>query len=345
MKKSAGQSIPVKSTINHIKATNKTPTPAQPIAEAKSTMPSKPILSPPICYICKEAKHYIQECPSFAAMSPTKRSETVFTASRCLKCAVRLGTFFYTVRTCKKLIRCAVEGCTTPWNHISLLHGSTFKIKRGTTENTPTNTTESLPPRIIHKKNPQVTEQTTSFRITAQAETIVQKKLLFKVVPIRLRAGNQSVDTFAFLDSGSDTTLIGQDVAAKLDLNKTSTNLQITTYDGCKKSAIASIVDFDVVTDVVTEHLYNKVRILPSHLPGPAAFKTPFGWCLGGKMSPQAGRNEDASISRISMEQRINNLDAAVQQFWTKEQELKRREKILKSTIKRENNRYAVSLM
>ena len=41
--------------------------------------------------------------------------------------------------------------------------------------------------------------------------------------------------------------------------------------------------------DVVTAHLYEKVRIPPSHLPGPAAFQTPFGWCLGGKKDWQAG--------------------------------------------------------
>ena len=53
---------------------------------------------------------------------------------------------------------------------------------------------------------------------------------------------------FAFLESSSDTTLIRQDVAAKLNLNKTSTNLQITTYDGCKKSVNATVVDLDVMS-------------------------------------------------------------------------------------------------
>ena len=46
----------------------------------------------------------------------------------------------------------------------------------------------------------------------------------------------------------TDITLIQQDVAAKLNLDKTSTNLQITTYDGCKKSVNAAIVNFDVIS-------------------------------------------------------------------------------------------------
>ena len=62
------------------------------------------------------------------------------------------------------------------------------------------------------------------------------KKTLFKVVLVRLVAGEKPFDTFAFLDSVSDTTFIRQDVAkTKLDLGKLKTKWLVKTYDGTAK--------------------------------------------------------------------------------------------------------------
>ena len=46
--------------------------------------------------------------------------------------------------------------------------------------------------------------------------------------------------------------------------------------------------------DVVGAHFDSKVRPPPPHLDGPAAFKTPFGWCLGGKMGPPSGGGRES---------------------------------------------------
>jgi hypothetical protein len=108
--------------------------------------------------------------------------------------------------------------------------------------------------------------------------------------------------------------------------------------------------------DVVGAHFDSKVRPPPPHLDGSAAFKTPFAWCLGGKMGPPSGGGEGVAFnSRISTRGRWSSLDAAMQRFWTEGQDYiayqvlstndKRGEEILKSTIKCENNRYTVALM
>ena len=107
--------------------------------------------------------------------------------------------------------------------------------------------------------------------------------------------------------------------------------------------------------DVVGAHLDSKIRPPPPHLNGPAAFETPFGWCLGGKTGPPSGGEGVVFNSRISTRERWSSLDAAMQRSWTEEQDFsvskvlstnaKRGEEILKSTIKFENNRYTVAFM
>ena len=107
--------------------------------------------------------------------------------------------------------------------------------------------------------------------------------------------------------------------------------------------------------DVVGAHFDSKVSPPPPHLDGPAAFKTPFGWCLGEKMGPPSGGEGVAFNSRISTRERWSSLDAGMQRFWTEEQDYsacqvlstndKRGEEILKSTITCKNNKYTVALM
>jgi len=110
-----------------------------------------------------------------------------------------------------------------------------------------------------------------------------------------------------------------------------------------------------VGTDVVGAQFDSKIKPPPPHLDGPAAFKTPFGWCLGGKTGPPSGGEGVVFNSRISTRERWSSLDAAMQRSWTEEQDCsvckvistneKCVEEILKSAIKCQNNQYTVALM
>ena len=177
-------------------------------------------------------------------MTPTERAETTYDAGRCLKCAVGLN---HTSRTCKKSVRCTVEGCDEPWHHISLFHGSTFKITKnstgsGATTSTPTSAAvalseEGAPTAACHSC------------LVTPAGVSAEKKTLFKIVPVRLVAGRKAFDTFAFLDSGSDTTFIRQDVAkTKFGLGDSQIKLLVKTYDGTAKEVDRDAVDFEIST-------------------------------------------------------------------------------------------------
>ena len=100
--KGKGKSQPATSTINHVETSIPSPAKTTTSAAASTTKPVKPYLPPLTCYVCKDVKHYTNECPSYKGMTPTKRVETTYDAGRCLKCAVGLN---HTSRTCKK-VRC-----------------------------------------------------------------------------------------------------------------------------------------------------------------------------------------------------------------------------------------------
>ena len=95
-------------------------------------------------------------------------------------------------------------------------------------------------------------------------------------------------------------------------------------------------------------HPHSWMDQLPSkrHLDGAFEVK----WARGGTTGGEGALN-----LRISTEETWSSIDTAVKRFWTEEQDYgvckilskddKRGEKILKSTIKCENNRYTVAVM
>ena len=63
-KKGKGKPQPATSTINHVETSSSSPTKTTTTAPASTTKPVKTSLPPPICYVCKDVKHYIIECPT-----------------------------------------------------------------------------------------------------------------------------------------------------------------------------------------------------------------------------------------------------------------------------------------
>ncbi|XP_057380674.1 uncharacterized protein LOC130703071 [Daphnia carinata] len=172
-------------------------------------------------------------------MSPTQGAETVFKAGRCLLCL----TGKHTSRFCRlKSIRCTVEGCKNP-AHSTLLHGSEFSTKANASTSSNYKTTpESKPPRRVTFDN-KVDEAFLGALSRTGSDT--PRRVLFKIVVLRLQQGEKVFDTFGFINSGSDSTLIRSDVArTKLGLSGPTTKINVTSYDGGVTPVNAHIVDF-----------------------------------------------------------------------------------------------------
>ena len=60
-----------------------------------------------------------------------------------------------------------------------------------------------------------------------------RRRAMLQVVPIRIQAGTRRFDTYAFLDSGSDTTMIRIDIAkSKLGLSGWPIISDVAGFDG-----------------------------------------------------------------------------------------------------------------
>ncbi|XP_057366727.1 uncharacterized protein LOC130687571 [Daphnia carinata] len=239
-----GYPTPYVSTINHV--TTSTPEANLPQSKGGGLRVSPPNTTSfsqtrgnSTCFVCRGAIHKIEECNAFKQMSPTQRAETVFKAGRCLRCL----TGRHTSRTCRfKSIRCTVEGCKYP-GHSTLLHGSEFSTRTKTSTSSDHKTTpESKPSRRVTFDN-KVDEAFLGAVSRTGLDT--PRRVLFKIVPVRLQHGERVFDTFGFLDSGSDSTLIRSDVArTQLGLAGPTTKINVTSYDGGVTPVNAHIVDF-----------------------------------------------------------------------------------------------------
>ncbi|KZS19687.1 Uncharacterized protein APZ42_013850 [Daphnia magna] len=178
-----------------------------------------------------------------------------------------------------------------------------------------------------------------------------------KIVPVRIGVGSRWVDTFRFLDTRSDTTLIRSDVVKKLGLVGQPKHINVVSYDGATSNVKAPVVTpnppinprqmefwthlrgLDVQNsqrenvgvliglDVAQAHDHIDSVKQPAGTIGPLAFKTPFGWCLDVKKFWKLEAKD------VDMEQSVLS-----------EYDL-RGKRILESTVKHVGNRYQVGIM
>ena len=178
-----------KSTINLV-TTNAT-TSANHQQTASKSPAGKTIERPlPACFVCSAERHKIENCPAFASMTPNKRAEFIFNSNRCLFRTNHLS------KDCRRKTssKCNASGCKKPKSHPTLLHGSTFDIKK----------------YIEDKKDDRYATASSSVESTKEVNRALHissnGSTLFKLVPVRVTSGSTSIDTYAFIDNGSKST-------------------------------------------------------------------------------------------------------------------------------------------
>ncbi|KAF4530950.1 hypothetical protein B566_EDAN018985 [Ephemera danica] len=146
-------------------------------------------------------------------------------------------------RTCQVFVKCSVSGCGR--RHHTLMHNDVPYLER------------LREPKNLQCASTSITEGNRSVRLG--------------FIPVRLIGPNDVVDTYAFLDNGSDSTLIDKRLAKRLGLTVNACQLNISTLHGTRQTecgdtslellSLSSDVSIDLDRVFVVERLpFNKIN-------------------------------------------------------------------------------------
>ncbi|XP_062711694.1 uncharacterized protein LOC134289606 [Aedes albopictus] len=151
-----------------------------------ATMTKEPEIVKRSCAYCSDDGHEVARCPQFKALDLDGRWKAIRAKGLCRICLIPHRRW-----PCRSSKECGVDGCR--FRHNALLHS------RAVTESA-----------AAHPKP--------SENVTRQNHHSATKISLFRYLPVTLEANGRKVETFAFLDDGSESTLMEAGLAQELDI-------------------------------------------------------------------------------------------------------------------------------
>ena len=192
------------------------------------------------CYRCS-GPHAIWQCEIFKNASYEDRLRTVQQKKLCGSCLAH-GHFS---RSCPKGFSCRKPGCGK--KHHSLLHPMDSKenrepaAKQDGINQQPVvqdHTSVGGTATTLAESNPSLVTESSTFAasrdsVPTRAVMGGQPRVCFKVVPVKVSGpgSNKHLMTYAFLDSGSDTTICLRSLVEELSLESEPTNFTLSTVN------------------------------------------------------------------------------------------------------------------
>ncbi|XP_028407167.1 uncharacterized protein LOC114529553 [Dendronephthya gigantea] len=185
---------------------------------------------------CNE-NHWLARCGKFRKMSLDQRMKFVKNKRLCLNC-FNAGHF---VRSCPKESFCKIEGCTG--KHSTFLHPKP----------TPNDHEDKKP--LSNQATKEETEGSTNSANNGYVRRSPNREQLKKssvtglaVVPVRVRVKGctEMVETYAFLDSGSNTSFCTEGLLKALNNEGRKAKLSLTTMLGEGAPVECSLVEMEV---------------------------------------------------------------------------------------------------
>ena len=182
-----------------------------------STEASTTIQRSPECHCCN-ANHWLSRCEKFKGMKVEERLKLVKAKNLCMNC---LFTGHH-ARECKKDSFCRINGCRG--KHSTFLH----QVKSDK---------ESKPANDSARSSQRSNEEGSTSSLNSSSNGYVdisqasQRIISLPIVPVRVKSpdGNKEVQTYAFLDSGSNTTFCTDNLLKKLNIEGKATQFSLTT--------------------------------------------------------------------------------------------------------------------
>ncbi|XP_062702895.1 uncharacterized protein LOC134285671 [Aedes albopictus] len=158
------------------------------------------------CPICKGGCPNVAKCKQFAEFSCDSKWAAVRECKLCRKCLRRHNG------SCRQQKACGTNGCT--YLHHPLLHTVDRQQSNGTATNAivPAETTQQS--CNIHQS---------------------QSKLLFRILPVLLYGPSKTVRTYAFIDDGSELSIMEQSLANELGIEGPKTSLCLKWTGGSQR--------------------------------------------------------------------------------------------------------------
>ena len=225
-----------------------------------------PLQKPQIACVVCSSQHPLWKCESFKQKSPTERWQIAKSAGACFNC----------LSTTHKATDCGSRfGCKTcAGRHHTLLHGKfnneadSVATSKGTT--------------VASENN----EEAKKVAFSVNSKRDARKVKRFKVVPVEVWGADpsNSACTYAFLDDGSDSSIITKGLMRKLGLMHSDDHCKVITANSVSDHQIVAaplhvkgveeeqifcfkdVVVFDELTDISESIPTNKVARMYPHL-------------------------------------------------------------------------------
>lgn len=197
----------------------------QGVHQAENTNSSKH------CKFCDETGHLASECDKFKALSVSKRWNMARQRYMCVCC---LGK--HILRNCGSIVNCGINGCVQP--HHKLLHSEKGEQNEGNSKND--KDLASTSKAVLSHQEATVSETSSQIQDEVEAERVLvhaKKGSKFQIVPIYLSNGNDKrIKTYAFLDSGSEITIVNDNLIRKLGITGPTEELKLKWSNQCSRT-------------------------------------------------------------------------------------------------------------
>lgn len=200
------------------------------------------------CPLCHE-NHWLSQCSKFKSKSVEERFKLVRTLRLCDNCLLN----GHIAQSCKRQSFCKVNGCTT--KHSTFLHrkpANVDAVSTKTKEKEPDNGRTQAEGTQVHNGFINVDEtQQTKKKPTSPLTGL-------PIVPVKVKGEGTDnvVETYAFLDGGSNTSFCTDDLLERLNVKGKKTTLSLTTLGKNRNktnTSLASLEIYDLQEDQLVE--------------------------------------------------------------------------------------------
>ena len=192
----------------------------------------KPTLKCPSC----DDNHWLSQCPQFKKMSLTERFKLVRKKGLCDNCLTR----GHLARKCPKQSFCKVHDCKE--RHSTYLHEVT-KSKNDVTK-------EQLQRKTEEKESENNAQNCyVDSNMNSKDERKLSSPVIgLAIVPVKVKAvgSDRIVETYAFLDDGSNTSFCSEDLMKRLNVKGKKTTLSLTTMEKTNSKTESSVVSLEL---------------------------------------------------------------------------------------------------